>query len=81
MEQLLALLVGHLLRVVEAGERPYAVASESAVVEEHARDDERPGERPASSLVRTRHEAHAELPIMCEEPLTARAGHAVEDRR
>jgi hypothetical protein len=81
MEQLLALLVRNLLRVVEAGERAHAVAAERAVVKEYAGDHERAGERPASRLVRTRHEAHAEPPIVCEEPLTARAGHAAEDRR
>jgi hypothetical protein len=57
------------------------VAAERAIVEEHAGDDERPGERSPPGLVRTRHEAHAEPAIVCEEPLAARAGHAAEDRR
>ena len=36
-------------------------------VEQHARDDERPGERPATGLVGAGDEAHAEPPVEREE--------------
>ena len=51
----LALLGSDLLRVVQARERPDAVAPERAVVQQDARDDERPASdpRPASSAPAT----------------------------
>ena len=70
-----------LLRIVEVSERTYLVVSETAVVEEHAGDDERPREAAATRLVGPGHEARAELAV---EPQELRAGagrHAREDSR
>ena len=61
--------MGQLLGVVEVGERPDLVVAQTVVVEQHAGDDERPGERPAARLVRTRDEARAEPAVEPEEPL------------
>ena len=72
------LLDRDLLRVVQGRERPDARAAQRVVVEEDAGDDERPCERPASCLVRTRDEPHVELPIESEEALAAGSSHAAE---
>ena len=61
----------------ERCERPDARAAER-LVEEHAGDDEWPGERAASRLVGARDEAHAELAIESEETLAAGSSHAAE---
>ena len=79
--QRLALGHRHLLGVVQRRERPDPRTTEPPVVEENARDDERPGERAATGLVGTRHEAHVELAIEPEESLTAGSSHAAENRR
>ena len=47
--QLVAHRLADLLRVVQQRERPDAVVAQAVVVEQHARDDERPGERPAAA--------------------------------
>jgi hypothetical protein len=80
VEQFLALLVRHLLRVVEPGERTNAGPTERLVVEEYACDDQGAGQRPATRLVGTRDVPYAEAPVVGEEPLAARASHAVENR-
>jgi hypothetical protein len=59
VEQRLALLVRHLLRVVEPRESANARAAERLVVEEHTGDDQRAGERPATRLVGARDEPDA----------------------
>ena len=59
-------------------ERADAVVAQTVVVEQHARDDERPRERPAPGLVRARDEAGAELAIVGEELLAARARHGLD---
>ncbi len=59
MEEALALCGVDLLRVVQQRERPDAVAAQCGVVEQHARDDQRPGERPATGLVGARDEPNA----------------------
>src|SRR5262249_6305069 len=76
-EQLLTLLGRALLRVVEQPERPHLVIAEAAVVEQHPGDDERPGERPTTGLVRPRDQPGAELPVELQELL---AGPAHERR-
>jgi len=45
----------------------YLVLAQRAVVEQHARDDERPGERPAARLVRAGDEPRPELAVEREE--------------
>jgi hypothetical protein len=50
-------------------ERPNPVVAVAGVVELHARDDERPGERPPTGLVRARDEAAAQRPVEPEELL------------
>ena len=69
MEERLALVGRHLLRVVQRGEPPDARAAKELVVEQDAGDDERPGERASPGLVRARDEADAETPVVCEKPL------------
>ena len=60
-------LVGiDLLRVVQEGERPDAMAPERPVVEEDAGDDERACERAAARLVGPRDEPRLETPIVAE---------------
>lgn len=81
MEKLLALLVPYLLGVVQARERTNPGAPQRLVVEEHPSDDEWSCERAATRLVRARDVADAETSIVCEKPLTRRAGHADEDTR
>ena len=75
VEELLALLVADLLRVVQARERADTRAAQRGVVEEDPRDDERPGERASARLVCTRDEADAEAAVVCEEALAGRATH------
>ena len=81
VEEGLALVVSHLLRVVQRGEAPYAGAAELRVVEQHAGDDERAGERPPSGLVRARDVTDAEAPVEPEKALAGGASHAAEDSR
>ena len=69
MEELLALRVRELLRVVQRRQRPNARAAQQLVVEKDSGDDERACERAATGLVRSRDEAHAELAIDAEEAL------------
>ena len=76
VEELLAPLGRALLRVVQEPERADAVVAQRAVVEEDARDDQRPRERPAPGLVDPGDVAGAEAPIEAEEALAgARRGH------
>ena len=79
-EELLALLRRDLLGVVQGRERPHPMVAEALVVEQDARDDERPRERAATRLVGARDEARTEPAIEREELLTGRARHDVEDR-
>ena len=58
-----------LLRVVQERKRPHAVVAQALVVEQHARDDQRPGEWPPACFVRTGHEPAAEVPVVAEELL------------
>ena len=81
LEQRLTLLDRHLFRVVQRRERPDAWAAELLVVEEHAGDDERACERPATGLVGARDEARVELAVEPEETLAAGSSHAAENRR
>ena len=61
-----------LLRVVQEGERSHPVVAQARVVEQDARDDERPREWPAARLVRSGHEPAAGRPVEPEQ-LLARA--------
>ena len=72
----LALLGLDLLRVVQERQRPDPVTAERGVVEQHARDDERPRERAAPGLVRPRDEPHVEPAVEAEESLTVETGTA-----
>ena len=56
-----------LLRVVQERERPDLVVAQALVVEQHARDDERPCERPPPRLVGPGHEAAAEVPVEAQQ--------------
>ena len=67
--ELLALGRRQLLRVVQVGQRPDPVLLQARVVEQHAGDDERPGERAATGLVGACDEAGAELSVELQEPL------------
>ena len=58
-EELLAFCGTKLLRVIQERERPHAVVAEALVVEQHTRDDERPGQRAPARLVRAGDEARA----------------------
>ena len=78
-EELLALGRRDLLRVVQVGERPDAVVAQALVVEQDTGDDERPGERASSSLVRAGDEARAEPAVEREELLAGAARHRDED--
>jgi hypothetical protein len=78
-EELLSRGRGDLLRVVQERERPYPRPAEVLVVEEHACDDERTGERAATGLVRTGNEPHPEAAIEREKSLAAASRHAAED--
>ena len=75
--ELLALLGRDLLRVVQVRQGPYAMLAEACVVEQHAGDDERPGKRPASRLIRPGDEPSSEPAVELEELL---AGPAHEGR-
>jgi hypothetical protein len=77
-EELLALRLGALLRVVQERKWPHAVVAQAAVVEEDAGDDERPGERPPARLVRSRHEPRAQTAVEAKQPLAGPARHARE---
>src|SRR5439155_3279501 len=66
-EEGLTLGLAALLRVVQAGERADAMVAQPRVVEQDSRDEERPRQRPATSLVGARDEAHAELAVELEE--------------
>ena len=68
-EEILAPFRRALLRVVEEAERPDTVVAQRAVVEEHARHDERACKGAASRLVRTGNEARAEASIEAQELL------------
>ena len=78
-EELLALSFGALLRVVQAGKRPDPMVAQSRVVEQDARDQERPGERPASRLVGAGDEACPEPAVELEELLAGASRHERED--
>jgi hypothetical protein len=71
-EQVLAQLLGALLRVVQVRERADPVVAQAPVVEQHAGDDERPRERAAARLVGARDEARAEPAVEAEELLAGR---------
>src|SRR5581483_2157024 len=75
--QLVARLRIDLLRVVEERERPDAVVTQPAVVQQHAGNNERACERPAAGLVRAGDQAHAEPPVERQQ-LRSRSlrGHA-----
>ena len=45
-------------------QRPHAVVAQAVVVEQHAGDHERAGQRAAARLVGARDEARAELPVV-----------------
>ena len=51
------------------------MVAQAVEVEQDARDDERPGERPAPRLVGTRDEAHAEPAVEREEPPAGQLRH------
>jgi hypothetical protein len=55
------------------------MAAQHVVVEQHARDDERAGERAAPRLVGTRDVARTELAIVAQKALAAAQWHAVEN--
>ena len=76
--ELLTLGLGALLRVVQAGERAHLVVAQLRVVEQHARDEQRPGERPAPRLVGAGYEARAELPVELQELASGAARHGSE---
>ena len=80
-EELLALRMVDLLRVVQERERANDVVAEALVVEHNARGDERPREASPPGLVRARHEAHAESAVEGEElaARTAVGRHGRED--
>ena len=67
--ELLPLVRVQLLRVVQVGERPNAMVSQRAVVEQDTRHDERSRERSATGLVRARHPAGAEAAVEPKKPL------------
>ena len=67
-----------LLRVVQQRQRTHPVALQELVVEQHAGDDERPGERAASGLVGACDEPGAEPAVVLEEAL-AGSLHAADD--
>ena len=77
MKELLPPLRRALLRVVQEAERPDAVVSQRAVVEQDARHHEWAREGAASRLVDAGDEAGAEAPIEAEELL---AGPLLHDR-
>src|SRR5262245_40752114 len=81
LEERLALLDRDLLGVVQPCERAHAGTTQRLIVEEHARDDERPGERATARLVRTRDVADAELAVEPEETLAAGPSHAADNTR
>ena len=64
-----------LLRVVEARQRPDAVTAKGVVVEQDARDDERPRERPATRLVGAGDVPRSEPPIVAKQSLSGRERH------
>ena len=69
VEELLAPVLGALLRVVQIRERPHAVLFQRRVVEEDACDDERPRERSPPRLVDTGDIPRAQLSVETQEPL------------
>ena len=71
----LALFGRALLRVVQETERTDAVLAETRVVEQHAGDDERPGQGTPPCLVRTRDPARAELPVEPQQVLSDARPH------
>ena len=74
-EEHLTALFGHLLRVVQEGEWANAVVAQLLVVEENTRDDQRPGEAPATGLIRTRNEPRTEASVESEQLLAGSAHH------
>src|SRR5262249_38386132 len=77
--ELLARRLAALLRVVQAGERPDLVVAQLRVVEQYARHQKRPRERPAARLVGAGDEAHAELAVELEKLASGTAArHAGE---
>ena len=58
-----------LLRVVQQRERANAMVAQRSVVEQHARDDQRPGQRAASCLVSPGDEPCAEAAVEAKESL------------
>jgi hypothetical protein len=79
LEERLALVHRHLLGVVQRRQRPHTRTAKPLVVEEHTRDDERSGKRPAAGLVRACDATDAELAVEPEETLAARSSHAAEN--
>jgi hypothetical protein len=79
LEQHLTLLRGHLLRVVQRGERANARTTQQLVVEEHPGHHERPCERSATGLVGPGNEAGTETSIEPEETLAGGSSHAAEN--
>src|SRR5581483_11169402 len=67
--ELVAGLWVDLLRVVQERERPDAMVGEAFVVEQHARDDERPRQRPAARPAGAGDEPPAERPVEPEQLL------------
>ena len=74
VEQLLAPLGRALLRVVEESERPHLVVAETAVVEQHAGHDQRPGQAATTRLVGSGNQPGAELPVELQELLACLRG-------
>jgi hypothetical protein len=62
-EQRLASAGGQLLGVVQQRQRPDAMVAQAVVVEQDARDDERPGKGAAAGFVGSRYEARAEAAV------------------
>jgi hypothetical protein len=75
-EEYLASVLGHLFRVVQKGEWANAVVAQALVVEENARDDQRSGEAPATSLIRPGNEPRTESSVESEKS-SAGPAHAL----
>jgi hypothetical protein len=69
VEELFPLLRRTLLRVVQVRQRAHLVLLQRCVVEQHPRDDERPGERAPTCLVGAGDVPRSELPVELQKPL------------
>ena len=78
-EEPLALGLAALLRVVQERERADAVVAQPRVVEQDARDEQRPGERPPARLVGAGDEARAEPTVELEKLPAGASRHGRED--